>query len=172
MGNEFFIPSCRDGLIFGVKDDLMKRGRDDHFTILFDEKKRITGHWTTNGEHHDHLDILETLREVFCSFLKSCVKVIPVDGVEKGYILFVALKQKLEDLLIQAKEDGRIIFNTSEFAKIAHGIEKIPKSIFLKMRLLPKIYSKSNKIKNLHSLEKKHPKDFSCYLKLRMKCAS
>jgi len=133
IGNEFFIALCRDGLIFGVKDDLMKRGRDDHFTILFDEKeslKRITGHWTTNGKHHDHLDILETLREVFYSFLKSCVKVIPVDEVEKGYILFVALKQKLEDLLIQAKEDGRIIFNTSEFAKIAHGIGKNPEKYF------------------------------------------
>lgn len=136
MGNEFFIAFSRDGFIFGVKDDLMKRGKDDHFTELFefDVKgfvKRITGHWTTNGEHHDQVDVLETLKlDLFYPFLKSCAKIVPVDEVEKGYILFVASKQKLEKLFIPTKEDDYIVFSSSNFAKIAYEIERNPEKYF------------------------------------------
>lgn len=130
MGNEFFIAFSRDGFIFGVKDDLMKRGKDDHFTELFEFDvngflKRITGHWTTNGEHHDQVDVLETLkRDLFYPFLKSCTKIVSVDEVEKSYILFVASKQKLEKLFIQTKEGDHIVFSSSNFAKIAYEIER------------------------------------------------
>lgn len=136
MGNEFFIALCRDGFIFGVKDDLMKRGKDDHFTVLFEFDVNgvlngTTGHWTTNGKYSGHVDVLETLKlDLFHPFLKSCAKIVSVDEVEKGYILFVASKQKLEKLFLQNKKDDHIVFSGTHIAKLAYKIERDAEKFF------------------------------------------